>query len=88
MSMSNAQVDPAIHGPTGSARTRATSPRTSNGAGVERRGRSEKRCACGLTYASAAWGELPSLGVMTYAGEAFELRNCACGSTLCVKLAD
>lgn len=77
-----------MRGPTGCVGARTTTPRRSSAPGLERSGGAAKRCACGLSYTSAAWGELRSLGVMTYDGEAFELRNCACGSTLCVKLAD
>lgn len=45
-------------------------------------------CACGLDYGRAGWLELPRVGVQFVpadkAGpaEAFEIRNCTCGSTL------
>lgn len=45
-----------------------------------------KHCGCGLAHDSDAWSNLPYLGVMGDEADAFELRNCPCGSTLAVEV--
>jgi hypothetical protein len=43
----------------------------------------QKRCSCGKKHSAEAWRQLQCVGRQVFEhGEAFELRNCACGSTL------
>lgn len=56
-------------------RARASEPR-----------RMSKPCACGRVHDADGWHSLPYLGLMRYEEHAFELRNCACGSTLCLEV--
>lgn len=44
-----------------------------------------KTCRCGRGYSAAEWAELRLVGLQPAAdGRALEMRDCACGSTLCV----
>jgi hypothetical protein len=45
-----------------------------------------KTCGCGARYTAAEWGELQYVGVHDDWVERIELRNCRCGSTICVDL--
>lgn len=48
-----------------------------------------KACACGRSYSETEWRSLPLVGVQHWEwGEANEMRNCECGSTLSVTLAE
>lgn len=43
----------------------------------------DKLCGCGRRHSRQAWATLPRVGQQLFEhGEAFELRNCPCGSTL------
>ena len=48
-----------------------------------------KTCGCGLSYSVTTWRILPFVGMLDD-GDAIigELRNCVCGSTICVALED
>jgi hypothetical protein len=43
-----------------------------------------KQCACGARYDRAAWGLLEYLGQQDDGHELYEVRNCACGSTISI----
>jgi hypothetical protein len=45
-----------------------------------------KVCGCGRPYTAAGWARLPRVGVQDDGVERLELRNCLCGSTICVVL--
>lgn len=45
-----------------------------------------KVCGCGRPYTRSGWDRLPYVGVQDDGVERLELRNCACGSTICVVL--
>jgi hypothetical protein len=49
-----------------------------------------KTCACGLVYDVDTWRELAFVGVHREGGgyPDLELRNCSCGSTLCLEVRD
>ncbi|MBX3197269.1 MAG: hypothetical protein KF850_34390 [Labilithrix sp.] len=44
-----------------------------------------KRCGCGRAYAKSEWKALVLVGTQDAEGESFELRTCACGTTLNVR---
>lgn len=46
-----------------------------------------KWCACGVGHTAEGWRRLSLVGVQDLGdGERAEMRNCVCGSTLCVEL--
>lgn len=45
-----------------------------------------KACGCGRLYTRAQWDALAYVGPWDDETELFELRNCACGSTLALSL--
>lgn len=46
-----------------------------------------KRCACGVGHTAASWRALRFVGIWDLGdGERAEMRNCTCGSTLCLEL--
>jgi hypothetical protein len=48
-----------------------------------------KQCACGRTYTKEQWDELPHRREWAWPwGEIQELRDCSCGSTLCIVLVE
>lgn len=54
---------------------------------VRRRAEIIKTCACGVAYTRALWRALPFVGRMVEPGQsALEMRNCACHSTLAIKV--
>jgi hypothetical protein len=54
---------------------------------ARRRAEVIKTCACGAAYTRALWRSLPFVGRAIEPGQAtLELRNCACRSTLAIKV--
>lgn len=45
-----------------------------------------KVCGCGISYSRAAWERLPCIGWMRGRNLAIELRQCACASTIAVRV--
>lgn len=46
-----------------------------------------KRCACGVGHTAVSWRGLRLVGIWDLGdGERAEMRNCVCGSTLCIEL--
>lgn len=43
-----------------------------------------KRCGCGREYDAKDWLELPFVSLVDDDVESYEMRNCACGSTIAV----
>lgn len=44
-----------------------------------------KVCGCGVEHDEAAWKALPFVGMMVDEVAELEMRNCECGSTLCLE---
>ena len=47
-----------------------------------------KTCSCGRVHMREQWHRLPFVGVSDLGGDRLDLRNCPCGSTICVELPD
>src|SRR5262245_3998752 len=44
------------------------------------------RCGCGRPYTRRAWAKLPYVGRARLGGYHLELRNCACGTSMSVRV--